>query len=145
MDSEKPTTRFTANLTAVLIALLTATWFTRPAYAGPHWAPCLPPALLGVLEGILLAHDRQRRILQGITAATPKNLPLRGRAVGIVFLAACLVAVLEQQLAHLAYPKAPFWIRVAAVVFLAVFSVSELRTFILVGDNRPKPGPPSAL
>ena len=141
MDTEKPTPRFMAGLTAVLIALGTVAIFMQPGYGGPSSAPCLIPGLVGVLDGILVAHDRRRWAASGEGPLPHKRPRLRARAVSMLFLAVCLVAVLEQQLAQIAYPRAPFWMRVAATVFFAVFAVSELGSFILATDPPPDLGP----
>jgi hypothetical protein len=137
VEPQRPTPRFKAGLAALVAGGCTALLFREPGYSGPEGASCLVPALLGVIDGIWLAHDRRCVTPRVAEGARPRSPALKVRVLVALFLGAALVSVLEDGIAHAVYPDVPFWVRVALIVFLITLGVSELGDMVIRTPGSP--------
>ena len=137
MPEQRPSPRFLAGLGAVVIAVVWSVWRSAQlSILAPDWAPCLVPASLSVVWGILAA--RSRWIATSGPGRAPSRMTrpwFRGSVIGGLVLAAAGVALVERVLADYTYPHAPLWLRVSGVIFVITFGVSELGGFIIVDES----------
>jgi hypothetical protein len=123
--------RFLDVVTAAFLGAGSSLLFFDAAFSGPEWAPCLGPALFGLVQGLVVGHWRIRGARHG---GRKRGLPLQIKAFAACLAFVTLVCAVEQRVAVGAWGGAFFTAR-AALLSAVIASLASLLGKVVFRDS----------